>query len=165
MSRHDDADFVAFVTASSPGLLRTAWLLCGDSAMAEDLVQEAFERVYLRWGRVKRAGRPLAYTRRVLVNLNTDRWRKVRREALTDAVPDRVGHDQFGTTDDRDQLTELLQRLPRREREVIVLRHYADMTEKDVAEALGISLGTVKSSASRGLATLRAALATTENAS
>lgn len=86
MSRRGDEDFVAFVSASSPTLLHTAWLLCGDAAHAEDLVQEAFERVYLKWGRVSRDGAPLAYTRRVLVNLNTDRWRRTHRETVTDGV-------------------------------------------------------------------------------
>ena len=162
MSRRGDEDFVAFVSASSPTLLRTAWLLCGDAAQAEDLVQEAFERVYLKWGRVSRDGAPLAYTRRVLVNLNTDRWRRTHRETVTDGVRESVGADSYRGSDDRDQITRLLQSLPRREREVIVLRHYADMSEQDVARTLGVSVGTVKSSASRGLATLRAALSTTE---
>lgn len=162
MSRRGDEDFVAFVSASSSTLLRTAWLLCGDAAQAEDLVQEAFERVYLKWGRVSREGRPLAYTRRVVVNLNTDRWRRTRREVVSDNVRESAASDTFDGSDDRDQITRLLQALPRREREVIVLRHYADMSEHDVARTLGISVGTVKSSASRGLATLRSALSTTE---
>lgn len=165
MSRSGDEDFVAFVSASSPTLLRTAWLLCGNAAQAEDLVQEALERVYLKWGRVSRGGRPLAYTRTVLVNLNTDRWRRTHRETVTDRIAERATADAYRGSDDRDQIARLLQTLPKREREVIVLRHYADMTEQDVADALGISVGTVKSSASRGLATLRSTLSATEAAS
>ena len=90
------------------------------------------------------------------------RWRRTRREVVSDNVRESAASDTFDGSDDRDQITRLLQALPRREREVIVLRHYADMSEHDVARTLGISVGTVKSSASRGLATLRSALSTTE---
>lgn len=108
MSRSGDEDFVAFVSASSPTLLRTAWLLCGNAAQAEDLVQEALERVYLKWGRVSRGGRPLAYTRTVLVNLNTDRWRRTHRETVTDRIAERATADAYRGSDDRDQIARLL---------------------------------------------------------
>lgn len=144
---------------SSPGLLRTAWLLRGDPFHAEEMVQESLERVYLKWGRIRKGGRPLAYTRRVLMNLNTDRWRRTRKESLTNDGEIRdAATPHASSVEDRDLVVRLLSLLPQREREVVVLRHYADMSERDVAELLGISVGTVKSSASRGLATLRTAM-------
>lgn len=152
-------EFVQFVRTSSPGLLHTAWLLCGDAHRAEEMVQESFERVYLKWGRVTKDGQPLAYTRRVLINLNTDRWRRTRKESLTSDGELRDAATPRGScVEDRDLVVRLLRLLPQREREVVVLRHYADLSEHDVAELLGVSVGTVKSSASRGLATLRAAM-------
>ncbi|KNX37723.1 SigE family RNA polymerase sigma factor [Luteipulveratus halotolerans] len=160
MKPEDEADFVAFVTASSPRLLHLAWLSCGDPHLAQELVQETFERVYVRWGRVG-SDNPLAYSRRVLMNLRTDRWRRRRKETLSSdgAVPESaVGADEHRRAEDRDLLVRLLRDLPPRERQIVVLRHYDDMSEREVAEALGVSLGTVKSSASRGLATMRAAL-------
>lgn len=156
---HED-DFSDFVRAASPRLLTSAWMLCGDPHVAEELVQEALARVYTRWRRVG-AEQPAAYARRVLVNLHTDRWRKSRREVLTDITPEpRAGcaPDPAARVDLALDLTTALQRLPRRERECVVLRHYLDLSEKDVAATLGVSLGTVKSSTSRGLAALRAAL-------
>ncbi|XAS76313.1 SigE family RNA polymerase sigma factor [Dermatophilaceae bacterium Sec6.4] len=160
MKPTDTDEFVAFVRVSSPGLLHTAWLLCGDAHRAEEMVQESFERVYPKWVRVNKGGQPLAYTRRVLVNLNTDRWRRTRKESLTNDGELRDASDaRESGVEDRDQVIRLLRLLPARERQVVVLRHYADMSEHDVAELLGISTGTVKSSASRGLATMRAAIA------
>nr|WP_179478940.1 SigE family RNA polymerase sigma factor [Allobranchiibius huperziae] len=162
----DTEEFERFVRVSSPGLLRTAWLLCGDSHRAEEMVQESLERVYLRWGRVRRGGQPLAYTRRVLININTDRWRRSHKEVLTyDGSIDETPAVGGGWIEDRDQVIRLLRLLPPREREVVVLRHYADVSERDVADMLQISVGTVKSSASRGLSTLRAALSEQESQS
>lgn len=156
---HED-DFADFVRAASPRLLTSAWMLCGDPHLAEELVQEALARVYARWRRVA-AEQLTAYARRVLVNLHTDRWRKRRREVLMDDPPEPAdGHAAapVGRVDLALDLAAALQRLPRRERECVVLRHYLDLSEKDVAATLGVSLGTVKSSTSRGLAALRAAL-------
>lgn len=129
-----EAEFVDFVTQSSPRLLTTAWMLTADPAAAEDLVQEALERVYVRWGRV-RSGNPLAYARRILANLHTG---------------------SFSPADSQNvDLVRALQQLPTRERECVVLRHYLDLSEQQTADTLGVSLGTVKSSTSRGLAGLR----------
>ena len=160
MKAEDEAAFVAFVTASSPRLLRLAWLSCGDPHLAQELVQETYERVYVHWGRVG-DDNPIAYSRRVLMNLRTDRWRRRRKEALSadGSLPDLpVGADEHSRAEDRDLLVRLLRDLPARERQVVVLRHYDDLSEREVAETLGVSLGTVKSSASRGLATMRATL-------
>lgn len=153
MRRSQEAEFVAFVQASSPRLLTTAWMLTGDPVTAEDLVQETLERVYVRWGRL-RGGQPAAYARRILTNLHTDRWRAHRREVVSETLPERGTtareHDGAGI-----DLVRALQQLPTRERECVVLRHYLDLSERETAGALGVSLGTVKSSTSRGLAALR----------
>lgn len=157
MQREHEAEFVDFVHGTSPRLLTTAWMLSGDPHVAEELVQEALARVYPRWGRV-RGDNPAAYARRILVNLHHDRWRRRRREVLTDTVPEQPDATT-GTSDLHHlDLIRALQALPRRERECVVLRHYLDLSERDTAQTLGVSVGTVKSSASRGLAALRAAL-------
>ncbi|GAA1175234.1 SigE family RNA polymerase sigma factor [Ornithinimicrobium humiphilum] len=158
MKKDQEEGFADFVRAASPRLLTSAWMLCGDPHVAEELVQESLARVYVHWRRA-RVDNPTAYARRVLVNLHTDRWRKSRREVLTDTVPDTdpAPGPQAALGLDLD-LARALQDLPRRERECVVLRHYLDLSEKDAAATLGVSTGTVKSSTSRGLAALRAAL-------
>lgn len=154
MRQTHETEFVSFVEATSPRLLTTAWMLTGDPVSAEDLVQETLERVYVRWGRL-RGGNPAAYARRVLTNLHTDRWRRHRREVL-----DGLAHEVAvpGSSAETVDLVRALQQLPTRERECVVLRHYLDLSERETARALGVSLGTVKSSTSRGLATLRTIL-------
>jgi RNA polymerase sigma-70 factor (sigma-E family) len=154
MSTRDDFD--NFVRGSSPRLLRTAVLLTGDRAAAEDLVQEAYERIYVRWPRI-RVGSPEAYARKVLANLAANRWRsraRKREVTLADrrdrAIPD--GSESLAV---RDQLVSALQELAPRQRAIIVLRYYEDLTQMQIAEALGCSLGTVKSQTSRALARLR----------
>lgn len=154
MRAQDEAEFVAFVEQVSPRLLTSAWMLTGDPGSAEELVQEALERVYVRWGRL-RGGNPAAYARRILSNLHTDRWRARRREVLSAETPERAAPEGAGETVD---LVRALQQLAPRERQCVVLRHYLDLPEREVADALGVSLGTVKSSTSRGLAALRAIL-------
>ena len=158
-----DAEFTRFVQQAAPALLRTAWLLCGDEGRAEDLVQEALGRVYLKWGSIK-DGKPVAYARRAIVNANTDTWRRRRPETLSaSGLPEKIDVSvSTGSVHDRAILLTALRTLPKREREVVVLRHYVDLSEREVAEMLGISLGSVKSSASRGLATLRANLSSKE---
>lgn len=158
MPKDVEEEFADFVRGVSPRLLTSAWMLSGDPHVAEELVQESLVRVYVRWRRAK-ADNPVAYTRRVLVNLHTDRWRKRRREVLTDTVPEMDPSPGHGRRVDLAlDLVRALHALPRRERECVVLRHYLDLSEKDTAAALGVSIGTVKSSTSRGLAALRAAL-------
>jgi RNA polymerase sigma-70 factor (sigma-E family) len=157
MRSRDEEDFVRFVQAASPRLLKTAWFLCGDPHRAEDLVQAALEKVYLRWGRL-RGDEPLAYARRCLFTQRVDEGRRARREVLTDAPPDRTA--VAGEPGAADEVVRLLRGLPLRERQVVVMRYYADLPEAEVAELLGVSLGTVKSCGSRGLARLRDAQAT-----
>lgn len=151
------AEFTAFMEASAPALARTAWLLCGDPHQAEELVQQTFTRTYLAWSRARERD-PLAYARRTLANLRTDTWRKRRREVLFDAVPDSgvVGEEERHA--ERDRLVRALATLGRRQRRVVVLRHLEGLSEREVAEVLGVSLGTIKSTASRGLAQLRTVL-------
>lgn len=152
MGGERDQDFVDFVRASSPRLLKAAWFLCGDAEQAEELVQAALERVYLRWGRLSETS-PVAYTRRVLVNLHIDQQRRSSREVAMASPPERAVTD-IGPHD-KDYVVTLLRHLPLRERQVVVLRYYVGASEAETADALNISTGTVKSSASRGLAKLR----------
>lgn len=154
-----DEQFSAFVAEHGDDLLRTAWLLCGDAHRAEELTQQALVRTYAAW---HRAQDPLAYARRVLANLRVDTWRRRRREVLTapEDLPERARNDVHARTEDRDQLARALALLSPRQRRIVVLRHMIGMPEAEVAAELGVSVGTVKSTASRGLATLRAALAT-----
>jgi len=147
-----DEAFVAFANASSPRLLRTAWLTCGDRQLAEDLVQGALAAVYQRWGRL-RTEDPAAYARRCIVNAHIDATRRRRREVVTDLVPDKGALDTLPA--DTRWLLAALATLPLRERQCVVLRHYADLPEAETADLLGISIGTVKSSTSRGLMRLR----------
>lgn len=152
MRAAQESSFVEFATASKPWLLTTAWMLTGDAHAAEDLVQETLVRLYVRWGRIGHQ-QPAAYARRVLANLHTDRWRSTRREVLVDQP-----HDIPGPVLDAElvDLTRALQQLGTRERECVVMRHYLDLSEKQTAEALGVSVGSVKAYTSRGLAALRA---------
>jgi RNA polymerase sigma-70 factor (sigma-E family) len=157
-----DTAFTAFVAEHSPGLLRTAWFLCGDRHRAEELVQHTLVRTYASWDRAQETD-PVGYARRVLVNLRTDTWRRRVREVLTapDELPDDIGGDPTRTTDDRDALVRALATLPARQRATVVLRHMVGMSEAEVAHDLGVSVGTVKSATSRGLAALRASLSGT----
>lgn len=166
-SRPGDAEFTAFVSAHQADLLRTAWLLCGDAHRAEELTQQALVRTYGAWSRAG-AGDPLAYARRVLVNLRIDTWRRRRREVLLapadlpdDASPTGTAapRDDAARYADRDQLVRALATLSVRQRRVVVLRHLVGMSEADVAADLGVSVGTVKSTSSRALAQLRASFA------
>jgi RNA polymerase sigma-70 factor (sigma-E family) len=158
-----DAEFTAFMAEHADDLRRTAWLLVGDVHRAEELAQEALARTYASWGRA-RDGEPLAYARRVLVNLRIDTWRRHRREVLTspDRLPDEAvpGTAPQARADDRDQLARALALLNPKQRRVVVLRHLVGLSEAEVAADLGISVGTVKSNASRALALLRAELRT-----
>lgn len=164
--------FDAFVRARMPALLRFAHALTGDPHTAADLVQDALEKTGLRWSRLDKYGDPEAYVRRAIVNGRTSRWRKHRRETLVDVVPDRVidlntypagatlRAQADGATEraQHDELWRLLATLPTRQRAVLVLRYYEDLSEDQIAATLGCAPGTVKSQASKGLAKLRAAL-------
>ncbi|MEK8226595.1 SigE family RNA polymerase sigma factor [Oerskovia sp. M15] len=149
---------------AAPALARTAWLLCGNRHQAEELVQQTLMRTYLSWTAARRRD-PLAYARKTLANLRIDTWRRRRREVLvapTD-VPEQISASVTDQHADRDQLVRALATLSSRQRRVVVLRHLEGLSEREVAEDLGVSLGTVKSTASRGMAQLRAALTTPED--
>lgn len=160
-----DAEFTAFVAHHQRDLLRTAWLLVGDAHRAEELTQQALVRTYGAWPRA-RSGDPLAYARRVLVNLRVDSWRRRRREVLVppEDLPDSVSAERSAAdrNADRDQLVRALALLSPRQRRVVVLRHFLGLPEVDVALDLGVSIGTVKSTSSRALAQLRAALGSSD---
>jgi RNA polymerase sigma-70 factor (sigma-E family) len=150
-------DFVAFVRANTASLLRTAYLLTGEAAAAEDLVQENFARLISRWPQVQAAQAPLAYARQAMVNLYMNQTRRLwRGEVAVERVPERVVEtDASGSADDRDELGRLLSGLPQRQRAALVLRYYHDQTDGEIAATLNCRPGTVRSLLSRGLATLR----------
>ncbi|MCF4138245.1 SigE family RNA polymerase sigma factor [Streptomyces sp. Tue 6430] len=157
MQAEHEAQFQEFVRARWSGLVRTAYLLTGDVHHAEDLTQTALAKAYRSWRRIARSDNPEAYVRRMLVSCNSDRFRKRRvAEALTAAPPERAGRDEaVGRVEERGSLLDGLARLPARQRAVVVLRYWEDLSEAEVAEVLGCSPGTVKSQASKGLAKLR----------
>jgi RNA polymerase sigma-70 factor (sigma-E family) len=148
--------FDDFVVEHGRGLLRLAWLLTGDWAAAEDLVQTTFTKTWKNWDRVSRADEPAAYVRRILVNTHL-RWRRRRwtGEQPYAEVPEQADRDEIGTVELRQSLRTALGTLPPRQRAVVALRYFADLSEIQTAAALGCSTGTVKSQASRALATLR----------
>jgi RNA polymerase sigma-70 factor (sigma-E family) len=151
-----DAEFRKFMHARWPVMVRLAYALTGDQGHAEDVAQTAFARAYASWPRVSRAGNPEAYVRRIVVNENLNRFRKHRvAERLTGTLPESSIPDATRTSDDRSALIAALQQLGPRQRAVVVLRYWLDLSETEVATALGCSVGTVKSQASRALASLR----------
>jgi RNA polymerase sigma-70 factor (sigma-E family) len=146
-----------FVRIRYPDLLRMAYLLAGSRHEAEDLVQSALLRMVRRWGSIDE---PLAYARRTIVNLYLNSLRRRRRELVTALLPDRATRESTDRIAERSTFWPALAALPRRTRAVIVLRYWLDLPEAEVADVLGVSAGTVKSTASRGLARLRQTLAT-----
>lgn len=154
----DQAGFRDFVHGGARRHLRTAYLLTGNPADAEDLLQTALARLMRVWDRVASSGDPDGYLRTVIVNAHASRWqRKWRGEVATEVLPEQ-GYDPYSGSDDRDVLRRALGTLSRGERAAVVLRHIEDLSEAEVARLLGCSAGTVKSQSSRGLAKLRAAL-------
>ena len=143
-------DFEDFVIARRHALLRTAYLLTGDHHDAEDLVQTALVKVVPKWTRIQ--AHPEPYVRKVLARESVSRWRSRRwREVSTDVVPEGLHHDSTDSV----TLLEDLRGLSPRQRAVLVLRYFDDLTEADTAAALGISVGSVKSYAREALARLR----------
>ena len=149
-------DFGDFVRAALPGLLRYGHALTGNPHDAADLVQGVLERIGSRWGSVlRRTGDPLAYARRAMVNAHISRWRRTRRENLVADLPNTTAVWQPDRFED-EPLWQALRALPPRQRAVIVLRYYEDLSEAEIAATLGITKGTVKSQANKAMATLRA---------
>jgi RNA polymerase sigma-70 factor (sigma-E family) len=156
MDVRTEAEFTEFMHGRWPALVRLGYGLTGDQGLAEDLAQTALAKAYASWPRVRRAGDPDAYVRRIMLNANRSRFRKRRvPEQLTDAPPEPGTAPEAPGHDDRPALMTALMRLPAGPRSVVVLRYWMDMTETEVAAALGCSVGNVKSQASRALAKLR----------
>jgi RNA polymerase sigma-70 factor (sigma-E family) len=154
-------DFNRFVADNAGSLLRSAYLITGDLHEAEDLVQEALHKVARRWHKIGRMDHPGAYARRIAVNLALDgSRRRTRTQSELGGSEHREAaiHDETAAIDTHDELVQALAELPPRQRAVLVLRYFLDLPEAEVAAALDCSLGTVKSSASRGLARLEQAL-------
>ena len=155
-------DLGAFIDARSGSLLRFAYLLTGDHDLAEDLLQNSLIKVYLSWNSIQDRGALEAYTRTVMTRTQLSWWRRpARREVLGVEPNERAVRDHLnvleGTpVDERDELWLLLATLGPRQRAVLVLRFYEDLSEAEVARVLGCTTGTVKSQLSRGLARLRA---------
>ena len=149
-------EFRDFVAARASSLRRTAYLLTGDHGHADDLVQTALTKVYLSWDRIRDAYAAEAYARRTLFTTYTSWWRRRSwQERPAENLGERDQPDHTDALADQADLRHQLRALPRQQRAVIVLRFYEDLTAAATAEALGISVGTVKSYTSRALATLR----------
>jgi RNA polymerase sigma-70 factor (sigma-E family) len=149
--------FREYVVGRSPALLRTAYLLTGHRGDAEDLLQTALAKTYLAWDRIRDRDALDGYVRRVMVNTQTSWWRRRKLdEHPTDVLPE--GRTQRDATDDvalHDALWTALAGLPKRQRAMVVLRYYEDLSEAETADVLGVSVGTVKSTTSRALMKLR----------
>jgi RNA polymerase sigma-70 factor (sigma-E family) len=146
--------FDEFVAARSTRLLRTSYLLTRDHALAEDLVQTALTKAWFAWSRLDRDPEP--YVRKIIVNTYASWWRrKWNGEEPSEALPERGYAGDGDRHEDRHDLWQAMGRLPRRQRAVIVLRYFEDLTEVETARVLDCSVGTVKSQASKALARLR----------
>lgn len=153
----EDASFEAFVAARRTALLRTAYLLTGDLHDAEDLLQVALAKTLPHWQRI--AHRPEPYVRQVLSRESVTRWRARRwRETAVATLPDVTSPGLQAQTDDRLDLLRALATLSPRQRAVVVLRYYEDLSEAETSRLLGIGVGTVKSHARDGIAALRRVL-------
>ncbi len=154
----DDREFVQFVDGHARELRRTAYLMCGDWARAEDATQDALLKLYVVWSRLERSGGLRAYAHRAVTNAVVDQSRRPwRREVGRPDLPD-AGHDPIGNVDRRLAVVRALQALPHRRRQCVVLRYFADLSVQETAEQLGITTGTVKSQTARALDQVRDAL-------
>jgi RNA polymerase sigma-70 factor (sigma-E family) len=152
--------FTRYVRDKGPVLLRTARSLTANPNDAEDLLQTALTKTYLAWDRIDDHRALDGYVRRTLVNTRTSQWRKRRVDEFvtaTDELPEAavVGPDAAERQAQRDAMVRAISRLPPRQRAMVVLRYYEDLSEAQTAEALGVSIGTVKSAVSRALGKLR----------
>jgi RNA polymerase sigma-70 factor (sigma-E family) len=157
-SRSRDGDepvsFAVFVGTRQHALLRSAYLMTGDHHLAEDLLQGALAKLAMRWERI-RDGEPEAYVRRILYRDGISFWRKHRRETVQVLTDDPGTPDETRGVDDRLALLAALQTLTPKQRAVVVLRYYEDLTEQQAAHVLGVSVGTVKSQTHVALQRLR----------
>jgi RNA polymerase sigma-70 factor (sigma-E family) len=155
-AREHTDEFCDFVESRSGALFRLAYLLLGDHQLAQDLVQEALARVYVAWPRLRDVANAEAYTRRAITTTAIS-WRRRRsfHERPTDVLREVPAHDPVMDLVVHQALWEHVLNLPPRQRAAIVLRHYLDLSEAQTAEAMGCSVGAVKSSTSTGLRRLR----------
>ena len=153
----EEEAFRGFVAARGHALLRTAYLLTGDQQLAEDLVQTSLEKAVRHWHRIRQPAAAEAYVRRTMYREQVSLWRRRRLLELPTAVlPEpRMETTLRDAVEDRLLLRQALDHLGRRQRAVLVLRYFEDLTEQQVADVLGISVGTVKSQAHKALARLR----------
>ncbi|NUT93762.1 MAG: SigE family RNA polymerase sigma factor [Saccharothrix sp.] len=151
-----DTAFAEYFAARSEAMRGTAYLLCGDWHRAEDLVQATFTKLYVAWNRVDRHEALDAYTRQTLVRTFVSDLRRgwFRKERVSDTTPEAASVGR-GSAEDRLVLLEALAKVPPRQRAVLVLRYWEDLSVEETARALRCSEGTVKSQAARGLQTLR----------
>ncbi|WP_373689999.1 SigE family RNA polymerase sigma factor [Saccharopolyspora gregorii] len=148
-------DFAEFVRVALPGLMRYGHALTGNPHDAADLVQTVLEKVGARWARIRQqCEEPRAYVRKAMANAHVSRWRRARRETLLAEFPD-VPAVESPDRLENEPLWQALRGLPPRQRAVVVLRYYEGLSEAEIADTLGVSAGTVKSQASKALATLR----------
>ncbi|MEU9732473.1 SigE family RNA polymerase sigma factor [Streptomyces sp. NPDC048002] len=152
--------FSSYMRARQPVLLRTARSLTANPADAEDLLQTALTKTYVAWERIEDHRALDGYVRRALVNTRTSQWRKRKvDEFATDELPEPEccsgGEDPAEQQALRDAMWRAVMKLPARQRAMVVLRYYEDLSEAQTAEVLGVSVGTVKSAVSRALGKLR----------
>jgi len=151
-----EPEFRDYVRTRRRALLRTAYLLTRNEADAEDLVQSALAKTYLAADRIEDRSALDGYVRRAIVNTHISWWRRRRvMELPTDELPDEAVADHTANSDLQEMLRRAVDRLPVRMRAAVMLRYYDDKTEAEVAEILGVSLGTVKSTVARAVARLR----------
>jgi len=151
-----EAAFEEFVRGRGAALLRFAYLLTGDRGHAEDLVQDALVKAYLRWNGRTVIEYPEAYVRRTIVNQFVS-WRRRRSSGeVVGPVPERAGGDHAQRLTERVRVWKVLSELPPRQRSVLVLRYYEGLSDRNIAELLGCAEGTVRSLAARAFSTLRA---------
>ena len=165
MKPADEAAFLDLYVARRGPLRKTAHLLCGDWHHAEDLVQNAFVKLYVAWGRMREVDGVEGYLRQTLVHLYIDETRRRRHRDTVMAEPRNRPWQEPADTSDRWELIAALRGVPRRQRACLVLRFYEDMSVAQTAAVLGCSEGTVKSQTARGLAALRGVLAAADSMS
>ncbi|RYB88431.1 SigE family RNA polymerase sigma factor [Nocardioides glacieisoli] len=159
MPRRDPAAFAEFVAARSAALHRTAYLMVGERQLAQDLLQEAFTKTYVKWPTLRDPAKAEAYTRKVITTTAISWYRrKSWQERPSDTIPEASHGGHADELTQREWVWSALQDLPPRQRAAIVLRYYEDLTEAQTAAALGCAVGTVKSQVHAGLATLRTTL-------
>lgn len=155
----DGEDFSAFATSRWPGLVRLAFGLTGDRWMAEDIAQTALAKAYVAWRRVSRADDPDAYLRRILVNASNRRFRRRRVTEQPGDPPETAVEGPADLVSERAALLAALRQLPPRQRAVVVLRYWEDLTDAQIGGTLGCSPATVRSQLSRALDKLRTSAA------